>query len=210
MFRETRLYMIRHGHLVNSSSYVFNGKTDIPLSLEGEKETLIWKDLMVKVDNGISLVVSSDLLRTFSPAAKYGKILNCPVEKHLALREIDAGRWEGKTLNDILATDAEHFNKRMKYPAKTPFPGGESLYDLKRRVIKCVDNIIKKNKGKRILLIGHSGVIRVIMLHYLNLPLTHFFKLEVDFASLSILRFFDDGNITLKLFNAKYDKKTFI
>lgn len=208
MFNETRLYMIRHGKLVNSYSYVFNGQADIPLSPEGEKETMIWKNVMAKVDSGISLVVSSDLSRTFSPASQYGKMLNCPVEPYLPLREIDAGRWEGKPLNNILETDADYFNKRMKYPAKIPFPGGESLYDLKRRVIKCVDNIINKNKGKRILLVGHSGVIRVIILHYLNLPLTHFFKLEVDFASLSILRFFDDGNTTLKLFNAKYDKKT--
>lgn len=199
--REKVLYMIRHGRLINSHEGVLNGQSDTPLSEEGLKETMAWKSLLK--DRKIDLVLSSDLKRTFLPAVKYSKVFKCTHRAFKELREINAGKWELKKVSELLESEKENFLRRAIDPVKVPFPDGENLLQLKKRVKKCVDNVLNNTSLKGVLYIGHGGVIRVILLTYLGLPLKNFFKFEVDYASLTILRFFDDGNVTLKVFNAQ-------
>ncbi len=197
---ETTLFMIRHGRLVNSHEDVFTGQRDVPLSEEGKKETLFFLDRLSR--ESISLVISSDLSRTLTPAKIYSERFNCPLVVLKELREIDAGRWENKSYRDVAEAEAEYLEKRYKDPVNIPFPEGESLSDLKKRVVYSFDPLIEENRGKRLLLVGHAGVIRVLVLHYLKIPLSQFFSFEIDYSSLSVLRFFSDGNVTLKLLNA--------
>lgn len=199
--KTTTLFMIRHGRLNHTEPNIFTGQADIPLSETGRKETLSHLTLMKK--NDIALVVSSDLSRTVEPATEYSKFLNCPLIVKNELREINAGDWENKTYQEVMLTANDYLQKRYANPVKVPFPNGESLQDLKKRVVNTVKSLLKTYSGQNILLIGHAGVIRVIILSYLKLSLSKFFCLEVDYGSLSTIRFFEDGNVTLKLFNFK-------
>ncbi len=199
--KTTTLFMIRHGRLNHTESNVFTGQSDIPLSEKGRKETLSYLTLMKK--NNISLLVSSDLSRTTEPAMEYSKHLKCLHIVKKELREINAGDWESKTFQEVMLTSNDYLQKRYANPVKVPFPNGESLQDLKKRVVNTISTLLKNNLGQNILLIGHAGVIRIIILSYLKLPLSKFFCLEVDYGSLSAIRFFEDGNVTLKLFNFK-------
>lgn len=200
-YKTTTLFMIRHGRLNHTESNVFTGQSDILLSEKGRKETLSYLTLMKK--NNIALVVSSDLSRTTEPAMEYSKHLKCLHIVKKELREINAGDWENKTFQEVMLTSNDYLQKRYANPVKIPFPNGESLQDLKKRVVNTITPLLKNNFGQNILLIGHAGVIRVIILSYLKLPLSKFFCLEVDYGSLSAIRFFEDGNVTLKLFNFK-------
>lgn len=197
---EKTLYMIRHGLLINSDDGVLNGQSDTPLSKEGLKKTMIWKRMLK--NEQIDLVLSSDLRRTFLPASKYSQILKCPHRSFKDLREINAGKWELKKVSELIEREKEEFFKRSQNPVKIPFPEGENLLQLKNRVKRCIDSFLKSNNFRKILYIGHGGVIRVLVLTYLGIPLKNFFKFEVDYGSLTVLRFFDDGNVTLKVFNA--------
>jgi len=201
MFEATTLYMIRHGRLVNSKSDIFTGQSDVPLSEDGEVETVSYLNLFK--EKKISVVISSDLKRTLEPAKVYSKTLGCPLIVKKDLREINAGDWENKSYNDVIKTEGLYLQKRYADPVNLPFPNGESILDLKNRVIEAFNPLLADNFGKNILLIGHAGVIRIIVLSYLNIPLSHFFKFEVEYGSLSVIRFFKDGNVTLKLFNFK-------
>ncbi|GAB4437704.1 MAG: alpha-ribazole phosphatase [bacterium] len=199
--KETTLFMIRHGRLINSDKPFFTGQADMPLSDEGWKETTNFLEPLSK--KNISLVLSSDLERTAKPAKFYSEALNCPLKISKELREINAGRWENKSYQDVMRSETEYLKLRYQDPLKIPFPEGENLKDLKKRVINCLRGILKSCSDENILLVGHAGVIRVIVLHYLKIPLKQFFCFEVDYGSLTVLRFFEDGNVTLKLFNYK-------
>lgn len=199
---EKILFMIRHGSLINSHEGVLNGQSNTPLSNEGLKETMIWKEILKSKQ--IDLILSSDLIRTSLPAAKYSQILKCTHKTFKELREIDAGKWELNKVADLMDNDKENFLKRAQDPVNIPFPEGENLLQLKRRVRKCIDDFLYNSSFRNILYVGHGGVIRVLVLSYLGLPLKNFFKFEIDHGSLTILRFFDDGNVTLKVLNAKF------
>ncbi len=196
---EKILYMIRHGHLVNSNEGILNGQSDTPLSKEGFKETIMWKKILK--NEQIDLVLSSDLKRTFLPASKYSRIFKCPHMSFKELREISAGRWELKKVSELIEKEKEEFFKRTQNPVKVPFPEGENLLQLQKRVKRCIDSFLKSNNFRKILYVGHGGVIRVLILTYLGIPLKNFFKIEIDHGSLTVLRFFYDGNVTLKAHN---------
>lgn len=200
--KETRLYLLRHGRLINSDTGALNGKSDTPLSVEGRKEMLLWTKAFMP--GFFAVVASSDLQRTAEPANVFADGLKCPLEIYQDLREINAGRWEGKTYTEIMEQENELLTKRMNDPVHVPFPEGENLLALKKRVKRRTDKIINAYEGKNILIISHAGVIRTILLTYLGIPLKNFFKIEVDFGSLSVLRIFEDGNVTLKMVNLNY------
>jgi broad specificity phosphatase PhoE len=200
MIGEKVLFMVRHGSLINSNQGVLNGQSDTPLTKQGLKETMKWKTYFKQ--NGVDVVISSDLKRSLIPAKKYSQYLKKPHLVFRDLREIDAGKWELKNVKEVMEKEGEYYMKRVKNPANIPFPNGESLKMLKKRVVDCIKELLMSDKYNRILYVGHAGVIRVIMLSYLGLSLNNFFKLEVDFGSLTILRFFKDGIVTLKLFNS--------
>jgi len=208
MIAEKVLFMVRHGSLINSNLGVLNGQSDTPLTEQGLRETMQWKGYLKQ--NGVDVIVSSDLKRSLVPAKKYSQYLKKPHLIFRDLREIDAGKWELKNVKEVMEKEGEYYMKRVKNPANIPFPNGESLKMLKKRVVNCVNKLLASNDYNRILYVGHAGVIRVIMLSYLGLPLNNFFKLEVDFGSLTILRFFHDGIVTLKLFNAKNEKAVLV
>ncbi|MCX7769876.1 MAG: histidine phosphatase family protein [Proteobacteria bacterium] len=198
---EKLLFMIRHGRLINSHEGVLNGQNDTPLSEIGFEETIAWKDMLQEV--GIDLILSSDLSRTFLPASKYREILKCPHMAFEELREINAGKWELKRVSDLLVSQKEAFLKRAQDPVRIPFPEGENLLQLKKRAKKLIDGFLKDKKWNKILYIGHGGVIKVLILTYLGISLKSFFKFEIDYGSLTILRFFEDGNVTLKVLNTR-------
>lgn len=191
------LYLLRHGELVNSSKNIFNGQSDIELTDTGFNETIKWINFFR--DKNISIILSSDLKRTKIPAKIYSEKLGSKLIALKELREINAGKWEGLTYSEVMKNDNEYLQKRYRDPVNTPFPEGESLKDLKKRVIKCINKNLRDYSN--ILLIGHSGVIRVIILSLLKIPLKNFFKFQIDFASLTHLRIFDDGNVVLFFLN---------
>lgn len=196
---ETGLYLVRHGRLVNSLGGVLNGMRDTALTDEGLRETVAWADAFPP--GFFSVVVSSDLSRTAVPAAMMAGRLGCGHEQYVDLREINAGRWEGRTYPELMAEEPDYLDRRLKDPVRVPFPGGEHLSSLRRRVRRRFDELLSARAGTNVLVVTHAGVVRSAVLTYLGLPLRRFFTLEVDFASLTILRFFDDGNVTLKGLN---------
>ncbi len=191
------LYLLRHGELINSSKNVYNGQRDIDLTEKGFLETIKWIDFFK--DKSISLVLSSDLKRCYRPASVYAKRLSIQHLSFPELREIYAGRWEGLNYLEIMESDKEYLQKRLKDPVNIPFPDGESLKDLKKRSIKLIKKYLRNNEN--ILLVSHAGVIRVLILWLLRLPLNNFFKFQIDFASLTHLRLFEDGNRLLMFHN---------
>jgi alpha-ribazole phosphatase len=121
-------------------------------------------------------VISSPLQRTRRLAAALHPQPSCDER----LLEIDFGEWEGRPweriergLLDAWASDVLHF---------VP-PGGESVAMLQARAIDCVGDLC----GSDCALVTHAGVIRVLLGHWLQLPLGEWSRLPLDFGSITLL-----------------------
>jgi broad specificity phosphatase PhoE len=123
------LLLTRHGMTEAGDGVMLGGQLDLPLSADGrrEAEALARRLEGVRIDR----IVSSPMIRALETAQTVAK--GRPVGVDERLRELDYGRWEGLTYDEIEARDPDLRLRWEADPATTHSPGGESGNDVARR-----------------------------------------------------------------------------
>jgi alpha-ribazole phosphatase/probable phosphoglycerate mutase len=195
----TRVYLIRHGQVVNHHEYRYNGHSDVDITPTGVLQMDRLADFLST--HPIEAMYSSDLQRAVKGARIISKDLGIePVKVH-ALRELNLGRWEGLTREEASERFPEEAGFRFKDLATGKVKGGESLLDLRERVLPALKEIIERHRGKKLCIVAHGGVNRVILAEAMGLPIENFFRIEQDYGCLNIINYFDDGVQVVKLLN---------
>ncbi|MBI5286788.1 MAG: histidine phosphatase family protein, partial [Deltaproteobacteria bacterium] len=178
-----RLYLIRHGQVVNHHEFRYNGHFDVDITSLGVLQMENLADYLMK--EPISAVYSSDLQRATKGAEIIGKRLGLkPVRIH-AFRELHLGRWEGLTREEAAQRFPEEAEFRFRDIVRYRVKGGENLYDLKDRVIPALKEVLSRHNGEGIVLAAHGGVNRVILCDAMGLGLENFYRIEQDYGCLS-------------------------
>ena len=189
----TRLYLVRHGELVTSKEWRYVGQMDVDLNEAGQQQI---KKISSRLSSEqIDRIFSSDLNRTIESAEIIGnklEIINEPISE---LREIDLGVWEGLTLEEIEERFPDDLVKRSEDIEDFRVINGESFSDLNKRVIPKIMDIIKNNSGKRILVVAHGGVNRIIIADALGLNINNIPRLEQNYACLNIIDYYKSGPV---------------
>ena len=189
----TRLYLVRHGELVTSKEWRYVGQMDVGLNETGKKQI---QNLFSRLSSEqIEMIFSSDLTRTIESAEIIGnklEIINEPISE---LREINLGVWEGLTLEEIEESFPEDLVKRSEDIKDFRIINGESFSDVKKRVIPKLKDIIEGNVSKRILVIAHGGVNRIIIADALGLNINNIPRLEQNYACLNIIDYYKSGPV---------------
>jgi broad specificity phosphatase PhoE len=98
------------------------------------------------------------------------------------LAELDAGRWAGRDLGELFATEPEAVQRWLTVPDTKP-PSGESLTDLVRRVGGVLDG--QDLPDGRTVLVTTPLVIRAAITHLLHAPLL--FAIDIEPLSATVL-----------------------
>ncbi|MBI5827872.1 MAG: histidine phosphatase family protein [Deltaproteobacteria bacterium] len=195
----TRIYLARHGQVVNHHELRYNGHFDVDITDTGVEQMRRLADLLA--NEPVKAVYSSDLQRAVKGARIIGARLGIePVMKH-PLRELSLGRWEGLTREEAADRFPEEAGFRFKDLAVSRIKGGESLLDLKARVMPAIGGIIELHRGASVCIVAHGGVNRVILSDVMGLPIENFFRIEQDYGCLNIIDCFPDGVRVVKLLN---------
>ena len=178
----TTVDLIRHGMPEGGQRY--RGWQDDPLSQQGWQQM----EAALKDDQPWELIVTSSLRRCADFAASLGEKHGLPVLVDERLRELSFGEWEGRTAAEIFEQTPDAITHFWSDPINHPPPGGEALDHFSQRVGAAWNDLLASHGGKRILLIGHGGVIRMLIRQILGMPLDNLFRLEVPMAALSQIR----------------------
>lgn len=193
-----RLILIRHGEIEGIGSvHKYQGRADRSLSQAGAKQAEALAGRLK--EEPISVIYSSGLKRTIETAMAIARPHNLPVNPWDCFNEIDFGDWEGKSLEEIKEKDPEIYRKWLNGEEFSP-PGGESVSDLKHRVIKGLEVILKRKAEGTTLLAAHGGPIKIILAHFLGLSQVNFWAIAQDLAALNIIDFFE-GRPMISLLN---------
>jgi broad specificity phosphatase PhoE len=76
---------------------------------------------------------------------------------------MDFGDWDGRTSASCRRRDRERFDRWMIDPWSVRPPGGESLRQLRRRVRRVVDSLVRRFPNRTLALITHAGPIRALV-----------------------------------------------
>jgi 2,3-bisphosphoglycerate-dependent phosphoglycerate mutase len=156
----TRILAVRHGETEWNRDTRIQGHTDIPLNARGRRQAELLAQALR--DEPIAAFYASDLSRALETARAVAGTRGQTVTTHTGLRERCFGRFEGQTWADLEARwpeDALSWRKRVPDFAPT---GGESLLQLRERVVATVEALAARHPGEQVMMVAHGGVLDIL------------------------------------------------
>lgn len=176
---------------------MFAGQLDSPLTAAGRQQADAVAELLAA--QRVDRVVSSDLARARDTAAAIARRHGLEVECLPELREIDVGEMAGRSWTtvheDFQRADAEGF---------VQWPGGESLDEVLARALPAVQRIARESPGRTVVIVGHGGVTRILVSHFLGLlptldrtraSNTNITKIASDGETFRVVQLFDEAHL---------------
>lgn len=188
--KQGTVFLLRHGHTVETSHQCYIGQSDVELSPSGIRQAEEWADWFSRVP--LKHVACSDLKRSAETAAIIGR--RCEIQPTVfpKLKEIDLGEWEGLAFQYVRTHYPDDYRRRGELIAAFRPPGGESFLDLQARVIPQFQQIMDTSE-ETILIVGHAGTNRVLLCHILGMPLKNLFRIKQDFGALNMVEIHSSG-----------------
>jgi len=197
----TRIHLIRHGQVAGHDQPRYNGQTDVALTDLGIAQYHRLKEHLAT--EKISACYTSDLSRCTIGADIICGRLDIEPLKRSQLRELNIGIWEGLIWDEITRRWPKEWQARLDDLVNYRVPEGENLLDLEARVMPVIEEILEQQEGREVLVVGHGGVNRVILLKAIGAPLSSMFNIEQNFGCHNIIDYYADGRATVKLLNGK-------
>ncbi|MCJ8321015.1 MAG: histidine phosphatase family protein [Colwellia sp.] len=193
--------LLRHAKVAGPAALY--GKTNIEAQII-ENQKIV--NSFSNSEQAFDLVVSSPLQRCYLVAQQLSTELNVQLVCNEYFEEMNFGLIDGIPFEQLVGDNASHVNAEKYWsllemfwqnPAQTTLPLAESLAEFNQRVTKGWQLLIKQliaqsakedNCGKKILLVCHGGVIRMILAHVLALDWQNanwYQGLSIDYASTS-------------------------
>jgi broad specificity phosphatase PhoE len=200
------LVLTRHGHTDRSEPDQYLGQTiDIPISARGRADA---EHLRARLD-GIRFdrVIASPLVRAQETARLI--VPGRPVEADARLMEADYGDWEGQTTEALAERWPDLRRAWMEDPARIGPPNGENGLRIARRARSFLRELVTQEAAaidgpgdRRILVVGHSTLNRVLLCVALGVPIRDYRRrFRQDWLNVTVLRLADDGRALLLLAN---------
>ena len=181
----TLIILIRHGQTEWNRVERFRGRADVPLNDTGLAQVEATGQRVADEWRPVA-VYSGPLARAVRTAEAAAKHFDLPVQIHPGLVDIDYGEWQGLTPEEARQRWPEAVEAWYDAPQTARIPGGETLDDLRRRLMRTVEELIKRHAGETIVLVGHTVTNRVILLGVLGLGNERFWKLRQEPGAINV------------------------
>jgi broad specificity phosphatase PhoE len=157
MSKLRHIVLVRHGETEGDSSSRFHGANDVGLADAGRAQMRAARFALRH--EAFDQVIASPLQRSWEAA----RIVSgaAAVQLLAGLREVDFGRWEGLTQQEIEVADPVLYRDWQNDRPNFDFPGGEVRAEFRARVERALDDIAASGVAS-VLIVVHKGTIRVI------------------------------------------------
>lgn len=191
------LVLVRHGRTQANATGVLAGRTPgVRLDDLGTQQATAAAERLSVVP--LAEIVTSPLVRTRQTAAAlaaaqqraHGR--DTVVRRDRRLLEADYGAWQGRPLKELAKEDL--WRTVVGQPSAAAFPDGESMLAMSQRAVESVrehDARIAAEHGSGAVwaAVSHGDLIKAILADALGQHLDLFQRIQVDPASLSIVRY---------------------
>ena len=176
-----QLILVRHGETVQNVAGVAQGWNDSALSERGERQVAGLAGRLAA--EGVDRLYSSPLGRAMATASAIAAATGREIVTVDGFREMNYGRWEGRSFLEVRRDDAEAYHRWIEDPAAA-CPGGESHEDVRRRIEAAVAEL--DPSSKRVVLVMHGTAIRIAATVLLGLPLSLSRQFAQDNAAMNV------------------------
>jgi probable phosphoglycerate mutase len=156
----------------------------VHLNEHGQKQAQQIASVFAKAP--IKAIYSSPLERAMETAEPLAQALGLPVKPAPGLIELGYGEWEGKTLKQL--SRLKLWKVVQNKPSEMRFPRGESFVEVQNRAVAEAERIAAEHEEKDLVAcFSHGDIIRLLMAHFLAVPLDEFQRLASNTASISVV-----------------------
>jgi alpha-ribazole phosphatase/probable phosphoglycerate mutase len=193
-----QVYIVRHGETEWNAQGRIQGHSDIPLSDRGRRQAQSVARRLSQVS--FSIAYSSDSSRTHETARIILGDTGTPLHTTPQLREYRKGVFEGLTVEEHARQFPDQYLASLKNDLDFAPTGGESIRQASARMARLVEENLRNHLDETVLVVGHGGSLRSLIVALLGLPLEANWKFIMDNCALSMVRTYPD-NAVLHLYN---------
>jgi broad specificity phosphatase PhoE len=135
----------------------------------------------------IAKVYSSPLRRAWQTARAIALAAGAPLAVEPALAEADTGLWTGLTWQEVERRWPEACRAFRDDAERHGYLGGEDLAQVRDRVLPAIEALAGRHRGETVVAVSHGVVNRVLLAHWLGLPLRFARRLPQDNAGFSVV-----------------------
>ena len=149
----------------------------------------------IKLDNLYEEGIGVPTPESQNPEIQGGQVSNgfarcMNILEEPSFRELNLGSWDGQYISEIKAERLEEYEKRgLNLLAYKSGYEGENFYDLQYRVMKRLGEYVKEYPSRDLIIVAHSGGIRIILCNLLGIPLEEMKSFYVPRGSLNLVSF---------------------
>lgn len=182
--KTTSILFVRHGQADFPQDRLYcDEREDPPLTAEGLLQAQRAAALLE--GQSIDAIYSSPMQRTRTTAEQIAARCGAWVIFDPKLKERPFGIWDGLYFDAIARDYPEQFQAWKKDPVSFVPEGGEPIHAHMERVKTAIRQIVENHRGRRIAVVSHVGPIRMCLTDALEMPLTSYRRLTIDYASVT-------------------------
>jgi probable phosphoglycerate mutase len=139
-------------------------------------------------------VFCSPMRRTIATAKPLCEAIGIKPELRDGLKEINYGKWEGKTPETVTREFYDDYIRWTADPAWYPPTGGELAVAIAHRSLAVIEEINHRFPTGNVLIVSHKATIRIMLCSLLGIDVGRFrFRLGCPVGSVSIVEFGSHG-----------------
>lgn len=186
----TTIFLVRAGRTSLCAEGRLQGDSDEPLSPDGVRDA---RNVRLRLAGRVATVISSPVRRARETAEIVASPLGLRPVILADLTDVDTGRWTGRTMAEIAASEPRAFDTYFRFPTAATLPDGESMADATRRVFVVLGSIAGDRPSRPVAVVTHELLIRLVMVRLRGLEGTATWDPHVAPGSVTELRATDAG-----------------
>jgi broad specificity phosphatase PhoE len=183
-----QIVLVRHGATDWNLQGRCQGASDRELDAVGIRQA---EEIAANLSQeSIDAIYASDLKRAQQTASIIGIPHKLVVKIEKDIRELDHGKLEGLTFNEIKQSYGDFLQRWRTEPAEISVPGGECLTDVAERAWNGLNRIVENNPAaETIVVVSHNFPITGILCRITGTNLNNYRSFHVDPCGYTRLRY---------------------
>jgi probable phosphoglycerate mutase len=198
----TRFVLIRHAETVGNQQGVWTGWSETPLNETGWEQLRRTAGRLERDPLDAVALYTSPIGRAQQTADSIGQAVGLRPIPDESLKEMHFGELE-LIRGEHLATDHPQIYARWRDRTDETFgwPGGESRREFRARTVDALERLGAAHRGDTILLVTHSGFIRMALAHFVPERFMEWWQVRLDNCGLTHLVMDPAGQAQVSVFN---------
>jgi broad specificity phosphatase PhoE len=184
----TCLVLIRHAETVGNLRQLWTGWSHTPVSELGRQQIRRTAARLAHQPSEFGALYSSPLQRAWQTAEPIGEAIHRQPVPMESLKEMHFGELESIQTEQFAAEYPELYRQWQRRTDESfGWPGGETRRAFRRRVADAFDRLSADHPGETVLVVTHSGVIRMALAHFVPHEYGDWWRVRIANCSLTHL-----------------------